>query len=89
MSPQNNQTDKIVCTYFAIAANASEVVILSTLNMLPGALVFHRIMLFNIPFLAGLHQSHTQQQIMKEECLQLANLRCSPMHYDPDTDIQL
>ena len=89
MSPQNNQTDKIVCAYFDNAANASKVVILSTFNMLPGALVFHRIMLFNIPFLAGLHQSHTQQQIMKEECLQHAKLRCSPMHYDPGTEIQL
>jgi hypothetical protein len=44
--------------YFATAAYAFKVDIHHTLNMSPGALVFHKDMVLNIPLLADLHQLH-------------------------------
>jgi hypothetical protein len=52
--PPNNieQTNDIMDTCFATAAYASKVAIHCTLNISPGALVFHRDMILNIPLLA-------------------------------------
>ena len=51
--PPNNieQTNDIMDTCFATAAYASKVTIHCTLNISPCALVFHRDMTLNIPFL--------------------------------------
>ena len=54
-------------TCFATAAYASKVAIHRTLNISPGALVFHRDMILNIPLLADLHQLHTRRQIIIDE----------------------
>ena len=51
-----DQTNDIMDTCFATAAYASKVAIHCTLNISPGALVFHRDMILNIPLLADLHQ---------------------------------
>ena len=69
--PPNNieQTNDIMATGFATAAYASKVAIHCTLFISPGALVFHRDMLLNIPLLADIHQFHTRQQIIIDECL--------------------
>ena len=68
-----DQTNDIMDTCFATAAYASKVAIHCTLNISPGALVFHWDMILNIPFLADLHQLHTRQQIIIDECLRHAN----------------
>ena len=69
--PPNNieQTNDIMASGFATAAYASKVAIHCTLFISPGALVFHRDMLLNIPLLADIHQFHTRQQIIIDECL--------------------
>jgi hypothetical protein len=87
--PPNNieQTIDIMDTYFATAAYASKVANHCTLNISPGALVFHRDMLLNIPLLADLHQLHTRQKIFIDKCLRHANLRRQPMDYQPGDDI--
>ena len=74
--PPNNieQTNDIMDTCFATAAYASKVAIYCTLNISPGALVFRRDMILNIPLLADLHQLHTRRQIIIDERLRHANL---------------
>jgi hypothetical protein len=58
--PSNNieQTNDIMDTCFATATYASKVAIHCTLNISPGALVFHRDLILNIPLLSDLHQLH-------------------------------
>ena len=87
--PPNNieQTNDIMDTCFATAPYASKVAIHCTLNISPGALVFHRDMILNIPLLADLHQLHTRRQIIIDERLRHANLRRRPMDYQPGDDI--
>ena len=55
-----DQTNDIMDTCFATAAYASKVAIHCTLNISPGALVFHRDMILNIPLLADLHQLYAR-----------------------------
>jgi hypothetical protein len=81
------QTNDIIDTCFATAAYASKVAIHYTLNISTGTSVVHRDMLLNIPLLADLHQLHARQQIIIDEHLQCANLRCRPMDYQPGDDI--
>ena len=87
--PPNNteQTNDIMDTCFATAAYASKVAIHCILNISPGALVFHRDMILNIPLLADLHQLHKRRQIIIDERLRHANLRRRPMDYQPGDDI--
>ena len=82
-----DQTNDIMDTWFATAAYASKVAIHRTLNISPGALVFHRDMILNIPLLADLHQLHVRRQIIIDERLRHANLRRRPMDYQPGDDI--
>ena len=57
--PQNPpQANDIVDTSFAAAAYASKTAIHSTLNISPGALVFHRDMILNIPLITDLQLLH-------------------------------
>jgi hypothetical protein len=49
------------------AAYASKVAIHRTLNTSPGALVFQRDMILNIPLTTDLLQFHDQQQIIIDE----------------------
>ena len=53
-----DQTNDIVDPCFATAAYASKVAIHCTLNMSPGALVFQRDMILNIPLITDLLQLH-------------------------------
>ena len=82
-----DQTNDIMDTCFAAAAYAYKVAIHRTLNISPGALVFHRDMILNIPLIADLHQLHARRQIIIDELLQCANLRHRPMDYRPGDDI--
>ena len=69
--PPNNidQINNIMDTCFATAAYASKVAIHCTLNMSPGALVFQRDMILNIPLITDLLQLHERRQIIIDEHL--------------------
>ena len=73
--PHNNieQTHDILDTCFATAVYASKVAIYHTLNISPGALVFHGDMILNIPLMADLHQIPIRQQIIIDENLRRTN----------------
>ena len=60
MYPPNtiDQTNDIMDTCFATAAYASKVAIHCSLNMSPGALVFQRDMILNIPLITDLLHLH-------------------------------
>ena len=87
--PPNNidQTNDIMDTCFATAAYASKVAIHCTLNMSPGALVFQRDMILNIPLITDLLQLHEWRQIITDEQLQHANLHCRTFDYQPGDQI--
>ena len=54
---------------FATAAYASKVAIHCTLNMSPGALVFRRYMILNIPLITDLLQLHrSEERRVGKEC---------------------
>ena len=80
--PPNNidQTNDIMDTCFATAAYASKVAIHRTLNMSPGALVFQRDMILNIPLITDLLHLHEQRQIIIDERLRRANLQIGRAH---------
>ena len=68
--PNNiDQTNDIMDTCFATAAYASKVAIHHTLNMSPGALVFQRDMILNIPIITDLLHLHERRQIIIDEQL--------------------
>ena len=71
-----DQTNDIMDTCFATAAYASKVAIHHTLNMSPGALVFQSDMILNIPLITDLLHLHERRQIIIDERLRRANLRC-------------
>ena len=87
--PPNNidQINDIMDTCFATAAYASKVAIHRTLNMSPGALVFQRDMILNIPLITDLLQLHERRQIIIDERLRRANLRCRKFDYQPGDEI--
>ena len=87
--PPNNieQTSDIMDTCLATTAYASKVAIHCTLNISSGILVFHRVMIFNIPLIADLCQSHTRQHIIIDECLWHANSQRQPMYNQPGDEI--
>ena len=88
--PPNNidQTNDIMDTCFATAAYASKVAIHHTLNMSPGALVFQRDMIPNIPLITDLLQLHERRQIIIDERLRRANLHCRTFDYQPGDQIK-
>ena len=87
--PPNNveQTHDVLDTCFATAAYASKVAIHRTLNISPGALVFQRDMILNIPLIADLHQIHRRRQIIIDENLRRTNLRRRTMDHQPGDEI--
>jgi transposase InsO family protein len=62
-----DQTSDIIDTCFATATYASKVGIHHTLNMSPGALVFQRDMILNIPLITDLIHLHERRQIIIDE----------------------
>ena len=68
--PQNPpQANDIVDTCFAAAAYTSKTSIHCTLNISPGALVFHRDMILNILLITDLQLLHKHQQTLIDEQL--------------------
>ena len=86
-----DQINNIIDTCFATAAYVSKVAIHCTLNMSPGALVFQRDMILNVPLITYLLHLHEQQQqiIITDEWLQSANLHCRTFDYKPGDDISI
>ena len=82
-----DQTNDIMDTCFATAAYASKVAIHRTLNMPPGALVFQRDMILNIPLITDLLHLHERRQIIIDERLRRANLRRRTFDYKPGDQI--
>ena len=63
--PQNPpQANDIIDTCFAAAAYANKTAIHRTLNISPGALVFHRDMILNIPLITDLQLLHKRRQTL-------------------------
>ena len=82
-----DQANDIMDTCFATAAHASKVAIHCTLNMSPGALVFQRDMILNIPLITDLLQLHEWRQVIIDEWLWCANLHCRTLDYQPGDQI--
>ena len=87
-SPNNiDQINDIMDTCFATAAYASKVAIHRTLNVSPGALVFQRDMILNIPLITDLLHLHERRQIIINDRLRRANLRRRTFDYQPGDEI--
>ena len=89
MYPPNtiDQTNDIMDTCFATASYASKVAIHHTLNMSPGALVFQKDMILNIPLITDMLQLHDQRKIIIDEPLRRANLHYRTFDYQPGDQI--
>ena len=86
--PNNiDQINDTIDTCFATAAYASKVAIHCTLNISPGALVFQRDMILNIPLITDLLHLQEQRQIIIDERLRQANLRRRTFDYQPGDEI--
>ena len=87
--PPNNidQVNDIMDTCFATAAYASKVAIHCTLNISPGALVFQRDMVLNIPLITDLLHIHERRQVIIDDRLRRANLRRRTFDYQPGDEI--
>jgi hypothetical protein len=80
--PQNIQaaTD-IIDTALATTSHASRSSVHPTLNILPGALVFHRDMFLDIPLIADLATIRQQRQVLIDENLCRQNLKRRSFEY--------
>ena len=80
--PQNIQaaTD-LIDTALATASHASRSSIHRTLNVSPGALVFHRDMFLDIPLIADLTTIRNQRQVLIDENLRRQNLKRRSFDY--------
>ena len=86
--PDNiDQINNIIDACFATAAYTSKVAIHCTLNISPGALVFQRDMILNIPIITDLLHLHERQQIIIDERLRRANLCRRSFDYQPGDEI--
>ena len=74
--PTTAQTaNDVIDTALATASYASRASLHRTLNISPGALVFHRDMLLNIPLLADLQLIRDNRQLLIDENLRQQNLK--------------
>ena len=88
--PQNlPQAKDIIDTCFAAAAYASKTAIHCTLNISPGALVFHRDMILDIPLITDLQLLHKRRQTLIDDQLRRSNLHQRHADYQPGGSILL
>jgi len=74
--PQNHQTaQELVDTALATAMHALRSSVNRSLQMTPGAVVFQRDMLLNIPLIADLHEIRERRQLIIDENLRKANAK--------------
>jgi len=67
------QITELVDTALSTTMHAIRSTVHNTLQMSPGAVVFNRNMLLNIPLIADLHQIHARRQLLINEDLRRAN----------------
>jgi len=81
-APQHAQAaNDIIDTALATASHASKTAVHRTLNISPGALVFRRDMILDIPLLADLATIRQQRQILIDENLRRQNLKRRSFDY--------
>jgi transposase InsO family protein len=83
------QANDIIDTCFATASYASRAAIHRTLKISPGALVFHRDMILDIPLLANLHDIQQRRQLIIDDRLRRANLKRRSFDYQVGQQVLL
>jgi transposase InsO family protein len=88
--PQNiNDAAFLIDTALSTAAYSARAAIHSTLKISPGALVFHRDMILDIPIIADLHLLQQQRQALIDKNLLRANRRRISHDYQPTDEVLL
>ena len=83
--PQNMEdVNHLMDTTLATATYSACAAIHSTLNISPGALVFHRDMLLDIPLIADLYLLRQQRQALIDRNLMVANQKRFSHNYQPN-----
>jgi hypothetical protein len=77
----------LVDTALSTAAYSARAAIHRTLQISPGALVFHRDMLLDIPLIADLHLLHQRRQALIDMSLMRANNRRIRHDYQPNDEV--
>jgi len=75
------QAKDIVDDALATAMHAMRVTVSTTLNTTPGALVFNRDMLLNVPLVADWHQLHSRREHLVQESLRRQNAKRRAFDY--------
>ena len=77
------EAEEIVDDTIAAAAHASHTSLHLTMKLLPGAIIFNRDMLLDIPVLADLHMLHDKRQQYVDKNLEQANKKKVAIDYQP------
>ena len=86
--PQNvDDAAMLIDTALSTAAYSARAAIHSTLKISPGALVFHRDMVLDIPIIADLHLLQQQRQALIDRNLMRANRRRISHDYQPGQEV--
>jgi hypothetical protein len=83
------QARKIIDSALPTASYSCRVAIYRTLRISPGALVFHRDMVLNIPIIADLQVIKDRRQNLIDESLRRSNLKRYDHDYHPGQEILL
>ena len=75
------EANQLIENILAMASYAAQTAIHSTMKTMPGALVFHRDMLLNIPIIADLQLMQQRHQALINHNLMIANWRCISHDY--------
>jgi hypothetical protein len=88
--PQDiNDAAFLIDTALSTAAYSARAAIHSTLKISPGALIFHRDMILDIPIIADLHLLQQQRQALIDKNLLRANRRRVSHDYQPADEVSL
>jgi Integrase zinc binding domain len=86
--PQDQEAaNLIIDSALQTAAYSARVAVHSTLKISPGALVFHRDMLLNIPLIADLHVLQQNRQALIDKRLHEANRKRISHDYQPNEEV--
>jgi hydroxypyruvate isomerase len=87
-APHNvQQANDLVDAALATAQHAMRTTVHRTLNMSPGALIFQRDMLLNIPLIADLQAIHERRQLIINENLRRANRKRNAHDYQINEEV--
>jgi hypothetical protein len=79
--PTAEAANDVIDTALATASYASRASLHRSLNVSPGALVFHRDMLLNIPLIADLNMIRERRQVLIDENLRRQNMKRRTFDY--------